>query len=370
MKILFLCGSLEPGKDGVGDYTRRLANELSQQQHEVGMMAINDSYVAETTHVYLPMVNIAVIRLPSDLSWQEKKDVAHKVVADFNPEVLSLQFVPFAFQQKGLPAGLAGWLLSIGNGNPWHIMFHELWVAMDVAAGYKQRLLGFVQRALIARLINKLKPCLVHTQSSVYVAQLIKMGVKANLLPLFGNIPMVESNLQTHSADVISFVFFGGIHELALADSFASAVSHYSQQKGKPVKIVFAGRNGAYLPQWLAVLEKQKLHIEVRGEMPPEAISLLFQSADAGLNTTPVLLAEKSGSVAAMLEHRLKVLCVAKDWQPRRLRYTPPQLPIIQFEEEFDFNVFFGHKTSNNTFVTLDSVVAQLLNDLKIYHCV
>jgi hypothetical protein len=24
IKILFICGSLEPGKDGVGDYTRRL----------------------------------------------------------------------------------------------------------------------------------------------------------------------------------------------------------------------------------------------------------------------------------------------------------------------------------------------------------
>lgn len=27
MTILFLCGSLEPGRDGVGDYTRRLAGD-------------------------------------------------------------------------------------------------------------------------------------------------------------------------------------------------------------------------------------------------------------------------------------------------------------------------------------------------------
>ena len=28
MKIVFICGCLEPGKDGVGDYTRRLSAEL------------------------------------------------------------------------------------------------------------------------------------------------------------------------------------------------------------------------------------------------------------------------------------------------------------------------------------------------------
>ena len=35
MKIAFLCGSLEPWRDGVGDYTRRLAGDLQACGHQV-----------------------------------------------------------------------------------------------------------------------------------------------------------------------------------------------------------------------------------------------------------------------------------------------------------------------------------------------
>ena len=34
MKITFICGSLNPGQDGVGDYTRRLAAQLALDGHE------------------------------------------------------------------------------------------------------------------------------------------------------------------------------------------------------------------------------------------------------------------------------------------------------------------------------------------------
>jgi Trk K+ transport system NAD-binding subunit len=48
MKIAFICGSLEPGRDGVGDYTRRLAGELVKQQHEVLVIAFNDRQIKDT----------------------------------------------------------------------------------------------------------------------------------------------------------------------------------------------------------------------------------------------------------------------------------------------------------------------------------
>jgi hypothetical protein len=47
MKIIFLCGSLEPGCDGVGDYTRRLAGELIKQGHHIAAVALNDQYLQE-----------------------------------------------------------------------------------------------------------------------------------------------------------------------------------------------------------------------------------------------------------------------------------------------------------------------------------
>ena len=42
MKILFFCGSAEPGKDGVGDYTRRLCGELLRIGHETQILSLFD----------------------------------------------------------------------------------------------------------------------------------------------------------------------------------------------------------------------------------------------------------------------------------------------------------------------------------------
>lgn len=42
MDILFICGSVEPGKDGVGDYTRRLSGELIRIGHEVKILSLCD----------------------------------------------------------------------------------------------------------------------------------------------------------------------------------------------------------------------------------------------------------------------------------------------------------------------------------------
>ena len=44
MKILFICGTFENGKDGVGDYTKRLAKEIIDYGHSVHIIAIHDKF--------------------------------------------------------------------------------------------------------------------------------------------------------------------------------------------------------------------------------------------------------------------------------------------------------------------------------------
>ena len=44
LKVLFICGGLHPGADGVGDYVRRLAAELICQGHLAGIIALNDAH--------------------------------------------------------------------------------------------------------------------------------------------------------------------------------------------------------------------------------------------------------------------------------------------------------------------------------------
>lgn len=47
MKLLFLCTSLEPGRDGVGDYVRLLAEACIEAGHECRLLALNDEHLAK-----------------------------------------------------------------------------------------------------------------------------------------------------------------------------------------------------------------------------------------------------------------------------------------------------------------------------------
>ena len=46
MKIVFICGSAQPGKDGVGDYVRLLALSLLKMGHQAAIVAYNDKFVS------------------------------------------------------------------------------------------------------------------------------------------------------------------------------------------------------------------------------------------------------------------------------------------------------------------------------------
>src|SRR4030095_903714 len=105
MKIAFLCGSLEPGCDGVGDYVRRLASEIILQGHTPILVAINDLHIISEYNGFQSIANadIAVCRIPSCLSIKERFKLAKKRINAFAPDWLSIQFVPYAFHSKGLP---------------------------------------------------------------------------------------------------------------------------------------------------------------------------------------------------------------------------------------------------------------------------
>jgi hypothetical protein len=66
MKIIFICGSLEPGQDGVGDYVRRLAAELILKQNEVSIIALYDKNVKRLRGEmqYDNGIQIPILRLP------------------------------------------------------------------------------------------------------------------------------------------------------------------------------------------------------------------------------------------------------------------------------------------------------------------
>jgi len=142
VKIAFICGSLELGKDGVGDYTQQLAKELTKNEIEVLLIAINDSFIKNTllTSQKIDNKKIKILRISSHLSELDRVKKAKEQIHKFKPDWISLQFVPYSFHTKGLPFTFAKALKELGDFR-WHIMFHELWI--DKPEKWSQRLVSF-----------------------------------------------------------------------------------------------------------------------------------------------------------------------------------------------------------------------------------
>lgn len=102
MKIQFLCGSLEPGRDGVGDYTRRLAGELIRQGNDVSIIALNDRFVKEITDLEQGFEgeNIPVLRLPSILKSNIRFSAAKQYIDRLILSILVFSMYPTRFKER------------------------------------------------------------------------------------------------------------------------------------------------------------------------------------------------------------------------------------------------------------------------------
>jgi hypothetical protein len=342
MKIAFICGSLEPGYDGVGDYTRRLAGELKRQGNQIYLISLNEKKLES---VFLQEEQetegseISVLRISGGISYRKRFLIAKRWIDTISPDWLSLQYVPFSFHPKGAHFFFGKFLRRLGRHRKWHIMFHELWTGMDEESSKKHYWLGKIHRLLIKSLIRSMKPSVIHTQTHVYLEKLGKLGYKAYYLPLFSNIPFFEPGTISKSEDKyidqekkLLFVLFGGIHGNAPVAQLASDLVLYEKANKTRIILVIIGRSGPMQKQWTSIWALNGLEIVLMGEQSPRVISKVLHSANIGISTTPIQLAEKSGSVAAMREHQLPILCVSRAWKARGIKN--PELPesIVEYE--------------------------------------
>src|SRR5258708_26746090 len=125
MRICFICGSLEPGRDGVGDYTTSLADELRRLGHNVILIALRDNFITEAmaANQQSAVGSTRSLRLPSAWPWPECIRHAKQQLDRFDPEWVSLQFVCYSFHPKGLVHGLSAKLAPLLMGRKLHIYF-------------------------------------------------------------------------------------------------------------------------------------------------------------------------------------------------------------------------------------------------------
>lgn len=316
MKILFICGNIEPSKDGVGDYTRRLCGEVISGGHQAEIISLFDSHVSSFKNEIqvTDKIEVDVYRIPLNNSFDSRKKMIQSVLDNGSFDWISLQFVPYSFNKKGIPNKLTKLLASLKGSFKWHFMFHELWLGLETQSSKKNKFIGMIQLSIIKKLVDKIKPEVIHTQSQVHLHYLNKNRIPTRILPLFGNIPVVISEHIHKNMDEFVLLFFGTIHKGAMT-SLKNFISDLEKLKNeKAFKIVLIGRNGSALIEFIDILKECKIEYDVLGELNEYQISEKLLLADYGVSTTPYIISEKSGTVAAMKEHNLNVLCVSKDW--------------------------------------------------------
>lgn len=373
MKILFICGSLERGKDGVGDYTRRLAAQLIGAGNDIRIVAFNDAHVPSflKEEQEEETITVSTLRISAKEDSNAKMIATRKYLDAFDPEWLSLQFVPFAFNDKGLPFLLLKQLKNIAKNRKWHIMFHELWVGMSRDSKLKELLWGMTQRYIIKHLINGLKPSVINTQSQLYKIELERLGFIPILLPIFSNIEVISpqvirdkiGSFGTNEGH-IDLVIFGGIHHGAPVEKFAVEVKNYQIANRVTINLIILGRTGKEQERWISAWESNGLKVIQSGELSPKRLSEELSKVRYGIFTTPLALVEKSGSVSAMREHGIHLLCVSRDWIPVHPPALDNPFKISQYQPgslQHFFNTIPDFSFSPN----LSSVAKQFITSLS-----
>ncbi|HSY54112.1 MAG TPA: glycosyltransferase [Opitutaceae bacterium] len=328
MQLLFICTSLEPGRDGVGDYTRRLAGECATRGHSCTVIALHDPHVEQVTD--LTPDNVRLIRLPATDPWPGRLTFAIQYLRRIAPDWVSWQLVAYGFHQRGfLPAALLQNAPDL-RGPRCHVMLHELWLGLEVGASWRARAIGWLQHRGILCLLDQLDPDCMQTSNTSYQHALSREGFEITVLGLFGNVPIADDSsnvmplarwlpVSVNGIGAVTFtaLTFGTLHPQWKPDATVDWLLATARRLGRPPALIAVGRVGSHATAILDRFRQQGIQVEVTGELDTATVSHLLRAVDFGIASHPWALIGKSGAAAAMLDHGLPVLVPRDDWRLR-----------------------------------------------------
>lgn len=303
--ILLVCGGAEPGRDGVGDYTRLLAGELATRGVAVGVLAIADPHVHDERRERREGYD--VLRLPASWGWRRRTASARGFVREVDPSWASLQLVSWAYQRYGVAPLLGLRLRGIGAG-AWHVMVHETWLGR-ASPLRRHRWLGRAQRVAVLGTLRVLKPRVV-TVSTIGNRELLRGGGRRPVvLPLFGNVPIADADTMAAERQLL---FFGATPPEDSVDRVIAQV--VSSAARRPLAVVVAGGGDRARADFVRALRTAaaaddgvSLVLTDAGFVDPPVLSGLLQASSAGYVRNARAWLAKSGTMVAMLEHGLPV---------------------------------------------------------------
>lgn len=335
MRIVFICGCLEAGRNGVGDYIRALGKACQERGHEITLLAIRDHSVS--AFVENRTDGCRILQSP------HLDAIPAAVVAEINngSDLVSLQIVSFAYDPRGLPFGFGRRLQILFPKVRWHFMFHELWTGLNRGSALKLRIRGFLQRIVLTNWIHRFDPILVHTQCRPYFKVLSSLGAKPRFLPLFGNIPLHDGDgwalirakrrdgqdLHPDRAHWFLAGVFGSIHPEWVEAFDPTPLTAMAHARSCELALVLLGKNHLSSTGKASLESKMATagHLWELGALPASTLSPVMAELDLGLPTTPLALVEKSGSAVAMEEHGMPLLTFRNEWELAPRWHSPAE---------------------------------------------
>jgi hypothetical protein len=347
MKIVFLCGGLEPGRDGVGDYTIKLAIELTRHGHQIFPISLNDKYRTEIINDEKDNHGISILRLPHNLSNEIRFEIVEKQIQKYKPDWLSIQFVIYSFHPKGLPFGLGKQFENLCQNYNCHIMFHEIWIGISKISSLKEKTFGFFQKRIIKSIVKSVRPRVITTSNILYKLVLKSIDIDAKILPVFSNIDVAPKNKfflhdisnrigLTNIDELVNWQIigiFGHLHVDANLEPMLKEQLAFCESKNLKVAFIAFGRIGENGIKVFKHIEKNlSAHIKFLylGEQSQENISNILQIMNVGISSTQLPYIGKSGAYAAMKLHSLTVLV------PEQKVFPEYNFEIKKYQSETD----------------------------------
>jgi len=337
MKIFFITSVLEEHKDAVGDYTRDLANVITEQSHHCFLAGLNSE-----TEKSIPEDGdsgderpIDELHLPVNLPMEERLKKIAAAAAHFDPDWISLQFVCYSFGNRGIIREFSRLFPRHFARYKVQIMFHEIWIGEKPGCGLKQRLVGMAQKHYIKKMCHALKTRMYHTSNAVYQTVLGRENLTAKRLPLFGNFPLLQeappldtfkefswandSNPEFDRSQSWIFGLWGSIYQDWDPAPFIKALQTVKQRHQKRIVLCSAGRTGSGRELWqqLQATYGEEFTFVTLGELSSEQSVVFLHHIDFGVAQTPFDLLGKSGAAIAMLEQGLPVIAVRDNRETR-----------------------------------------------------
>lgn len=375
MKFLFICGSLEPGRDGVGDYSRRLATELIINGHEAKILSLNDRFIKEKSANGSPYSlstepsngSLELLRLSHETKWTKRVRILHQQTDAWGPDWISLQYVPYAYHDKGFPFRLANSVKAIsGRNRNIHIMFHELWIGRSERWNLLRMCTAGLQKTFTLK-TGKIAQC-IHTHLPEYMKKLQRAGLQPKNLAVVSSIPLVEHPVSdlANARTTFRIAFFSVFSMPSALIEWLRMLSQDCGREGLHIEFHFCGK----IPRKSQVLWEVALkpfgEPIFHGWLDDKTLSHVLSTCQAGATGYPQHALGKSGSVAAFIEHNLPIIAPYKSRNDSPPFFDKALVNSVVKEPTLEEIAKASHWSQKaRSVISIQSVVQKFLSDLQ-----